>query len=77
MTKVDARPERGWTPWVAGALSFFVPGLGQAYKGQYLAAFLWLAAVAAGYALILIPGALLHIFCVLGAVFSDAKKPRT
>lgn len=65
-----------WKPWVAGVLSVFIPGLGQLYKGQWAAAVIWFLAVLAGYSLIIIPGTLLHIFCVLGAVFSN-PEPRT
>ena len=52
---------------VAAVLSFVIPGLGQLYRGQIAAGFLWLAIVFAGYFACLIPGILLHVACVAAA----------
>ncbi|HEU0055536.1 MAG TPA: zinc-ribbon domain-containing protein [Longimicrobium sp.] len=57
-------------PALAGVLSFLWPGLGQIYKGQVGAGFGWMLATACGYVALIIPGLILHIFCVLDA----AKK---
>jgi len=52
---------------VPAVLSFLIPGLGQLYRGQIAAGFLWLAIVIAGYVACLIPGILLHVICVAAA----------
>ena len=48
-------------------LSFFLPGLGQLYKGQILNGIVWFFFVILGYAALILPGLLLHIFCIIGA----------
>jgi TM2 domain-containing membrane protein YozV len=57
------------SPLLAAALSMFLPGAGQLYTGRFLAAVLWFMVVGAGYALI-IPGLILHFFCILSAASS-------
>jgi TM2 domain-containing membrane protein YozV len=68
--------ERSFNPVIAGLLSFFIPGLGQLYKGQFLRALLWFVLTPAGYWLFIIPGIVLHILCVLGAVMGSAGRDR-
>ncbi len=68
--------ERSFNPIIAGALSFFIPGLGQLYKGQLWRALLWFLLTPAGYALFIVPGIILHILCVLTAVLGSAGKDR-
>ena len=51
---------------LAALLSFFIPGLGQIYKGQLLNGICWFFFVILGYGLI-VPGIILHICCVVGA----------
>jgi TM2 domain-containing membrane protein YozV len=63
--------ERKWHPGIAAVLSFFVPGLGQLYKGRFFAGLFWFLAVGLGYILLVIPGVILHIFCVLFALGGD------
>ncbi|AKQ69494.1 hypothetical protein A176_006406 [Myxococcus hansupus] len=70
----DIIRERRFNFLIAGVLSFFIPGLGQLYKGQFIRAVLWFLMVGAGYWLLLIPGFVLHVFCVLGAAFGSAGK---
>lgn len=60
------------SPLLAGALSMFIPGAGQLYTGRFLAAVLWFMVVGAGYALI-IPGLILHFFCILSAASSASR----
>jgi TM2 domain-containing membrane protein YozV len=57
-----------WSPGLAAVLSFFLPGLGQLYKGQFINAIVWFFAVMCGYAALILPGLILHFFCVLGAL---------
>lgn len=52
---------------LAAVLSFFIPGLGQLYKGSVGAGILWFFAVAIGYAALILPGIILHICCVISA----------
>ena len=54
-----------WSRPAAGALSVF-PGLGQAYKKQYLAGVIWFCVVAAGYRFV-VPGVILHLLCIADA----------
>ena len=49
-------------------LSFFLPGLGQLYKGQIINGIVWFVFVSMGYVALVVPGLTLHFFCVLGAL---------
>jgi hypothetical protein len=71
--------ERRWSPGVAAVLSFFVPGLGQIYKGQIIRGFFWLLIVVGlGYVLesclFFIPGVIIHLFCIIGAASGDPYR---
>lgn len=55
------------TNGVAAVLSFFIPGLGQIYKGQIISGLVWLVIVPVGYLAFIVPGLLLHVLCVIGA----------
>jgi len=62
---------REWTDTdkaVAAVLTVIVPGGGHVYKKQFGQAFLWFCGVLLGYALLLVPGLVLHGFCVLSAM---------
>ena len=61
-----------WNPGVALVLSFFIPGLGQMYRGEIGRGFLWLIVVPLGYFVFLIPGFIAHIICLV-----DAYSERT
>jgi hypothetical protein len=63
----DPRHPQRWHPGVAAVLSFLIPGLGQMYKGQICIGFLGLFLVLTGYAFCLIPGFIVHIFCIFSA----------
>lgn len=65
---INQPPVRLWSPGLAAVLSFFVPGLGQLYKGQIISGILWFLFVCIGYAALIVPGLILHFFCVLGAL---------
>ena len=65
-------PERVASPLVAGFLSMWIPGAGQLYTGRVGAAILWFLVVGMGYALIL-PGLVLHLFCIASAA-SSARR---
>jgi len=56
-----------WSPGLAAVLSFFVPGLGQLYKGQILNGIVCFFMVGLGYVALILPGLLLHLFCIIGA----------
>ena len=68
--------ERRFNPVLAGFMSFFIPGLGQLYKGQFLGAVLWFVLTGVGYFLLVFPGLILHFFCVMSAVLSSATRDR-
>lgn len=65
---INQPPVRLWSPGLAAVLSFFMPGLGQLYKGQFFNAVAWFFVVLLGYGALIIPGLILHFFCVLGAL---------
>jgi hypothetical protein len=60
-------PIQRWSPGLAVVLSFFVPGLGQLYKGQILNGIAWFFMVGLGYMALILPGLLLHLCCIIGA----------
>jgi TM2 domain-containing membrane protein YozV len=51
---------------LAGLLSVWLPGAGHLYAGRLAAAIVWFLVVGAGYVLIL-PGLILHLFCIISA----------
>jgi hypothetical protein len=65
---INHPPVQRWSPGLAAVLSFFVPGLGQLYKGQILNGIVWFFFVGMGYVALILPGLVLHFFCVLGAL---------
>ena len=67
-------PQRKWSPGVAAVLSFFVPGLGQIYKGQIFNGLVWLVIVILGYVFFVLPGIILHLCCIFGAASGDPTK---
>ncbi|MEF2147229.1 zinc ribbon domain-containing protein [Aquilutibacter rugosus] len=56
-----------WHPGIAAVLSLVIPGAGQMYKGQVGAGIVWLVAVVIGYFLLVVPGLILHLLCILSA----------
>jgi len=58
---------RAPSPGIAAVLSVVVPGLGQLYAGRLLAAALWFVGTTVAYAAVLLPGFLVHAFCVWSA----------
>jgi len=65
---INQAPVRRWSPGLAAVLSFFLPGLGQLYKGQIINGIFWFLFVSMGYVALILPGLILHFFCVLGAL---------
>jgi len=58
---------RGPSPGIAAVLSVLIPGLGQVYNGQLLGGAVWFLATSLAYWAILVPGFLVHAFCVYSA----------
>lgn len=56
---------------MAAVLSFLMPGLGQLIQGRVLHAVGFFLLTILGYALFIIPGLILHIFCVMDAAKYD------
>lgn len=67
-------PVQYWNPAVAAILSFFMPGVGQMYKGEIGYGILWLIGVGIGYVLLIIPGVILHIICIVNAASGNPYK---
>ena len=51
----------------AALLSFLIPGAGQLFYGHVFRGLLWFACVVCGYAAFIVPGVVLHLFCILMA----------
>lgn len=67
-------PTDYWSPGIAAVLSFFIPGLGQIYKGQIFNGIAWLISVPIGYFFFVVPGLILHLFCIIGATMGDPTQ---
>lgn len=63
-----AKANAKWNPAVAAILSFFIPGLGQMYKGNVFSGLLWLVATSIGYFMLILPGVILHLACIFFAL---------
>lgn len=69
-----APPQAKWSGGIAALLSFLIPGAGQMYKGQVANGLLWFVFVVAGYCALIVPGLILHLFCIIGAASGDPTK---
>jgi TM2 domain-containing membrane protein YozV len=67
-------PPRAPSPGVAAVLSLVIPGAGQMYSGHVGGGIAWLIFVVLGYMLFILPGAVLHLVCILTA-YSGAQRP--
>lgn len=66
--------ERKWSPGVAAVLSLIIPGAGHLYKGQIGTGLAWMFFVVIGYFMLVIPGLILHIICIVTAASGDPYK---
>ena len=66
--------ERKWSPGVAALLSFVIPGAGQMYKGNIGTGIFWFIVVVIGYFMLLIPGIILHLICIVTAASGNPYK---
>jgi TM2 domain-containing membrane protein YozV len=62
----------GPSPGIAAVLSVLIPGLGQVYCGRLISGLLWFLAASCGYAMVLVPGFLIHCLSVWRA-YREAK----
>lgn len=74
VVNVQGQGTRRWEPGTAAILSFVLPGMGQIYKGQPINGLFWFVIVIAGYAALIVPGLILHVFCVIGAASGDPTR---
>jgi TM2 domain-containing membrane protein YozV len=63
-----------WSRLVAFLLSFFIPGLGQMYKGQVVNGVVWFVLVIVGYVCFIVPGIVLHMLCAIGAAMGNPYR---
>lgn len=63
-----------WSPGVAALLSLIIPGAGQIYKGNVGTGLAWLFFVVIGYCLLVVPGLILHIICIVTATSGNPYK---
>lgn len=68
---------RGWNPGIAAVLSFFIPGLGQIYKGQIREGVFWLIGAVFfllwGWSLLFIPNIVYALVCTTNAYSYDPQ----
>lgn len=70
----QAPAPEAWNPGAAAVLSLFIPGAGQIYRGKLGPGLLWLFGTALGYVLLVLPGLVLHIICIVDAYKGDPRK---
>ena len=66
--------EKNHNPYIAAFLSLLLPGMGQLYSSKFSIGLLWFVIVIIGYGIFLIPGLLLHIYCVMNAYYEGQEK---
>jgi TM2 domain-containing membrane protein YozV len=71
---INQVPDRKWSPGVAALLSLLIPGVGQAYKGQVVNGIAWFVMVVVGYLLLILPGIILHLCCIIGAASGNPSE---
>ena len=69
-----AVPQNTWNPGAAAVLSFFIPGLGQLYKGRIGLGFVLFVTTVVGYVCFIIPGILIHLFVIIDAYSGRAAN---
>jgi TM2 domain-containing membrane protein YozV len=69
-----AAPPAKWNGGIAAVLSLVIPGAGQMYKGQVGNGLVWLIVVVIGYFMLVVPGLILHLCCIVGAASGDPTK---
>ena len=63
--------QKQFNPGIAAVLSMVIPGAGQIYERKLGRGLIWLAVVLMGYALLIVPGIILHLFCIISAYSAD------
>lgn len=56
-------------------LSLIIPGLGQLYSGRAFHGLAWFVVVLGGYVMLIFPGIIMHVFCLLDAGRYLLNKP--
>lgn len=69
--------EKKWNPGLAAVLSFFIPGLGQLYKGQFLEGVLAFIITLIAYMFFVVPGLIMHGAVVYKAYTAPVSLPKT
>lgn len=70
----DNSSDQKWHPGIAAVLSLLIPGAGQMYRRRVGAGLVWLLVVVIGYVLLIIPGLILHVICIINAATGDPNK---
>lgn len=73
-TVIVQQATSGVSGGIAALLSLVFPGLGQMVTGRVFVGILWFFAVIIGYAMLIAPGLVLHLICVITAA-SGAPRP--
>ena len=64
-------PQRTWNPGAAAVMSFFIPGLGQLYKGQILDGIAYFFCAFIGAFAFVVPGILIWLWGIHNAYYFD------
>ncbi len=64
--------EKSWSPGVAAVLTFFIPGLGQLYKGDIFVGIVIFVFTLIGYSLFFLPGIIIHCYAICTAYSNPA-----
>lgn len=70
----ELAPTKSWNPGMAAVLSFFIPGLGQLYKGEILTGFAYFFCTIIGLAAFIVPGVLIWIWGIHNAYTLDPSE---
>lgn len=58
-------------PSTAAFLSFLIPGWGQMRRGRIIAGLIWMVLVITGYVMMVVPGLILHLICMIDAYWRE------
>lgn len=72
--RVISNQERKWSPGIAALLSFILPGAGQMYKGNVVSGIFWFIITIIAYFMLIIPGIILHLICIIAASSGNPYK---
>lgn len=55
-------------------ITLFLPGVGHMMNGRILQGLVWMAVVAVGYLMMIVPGVVLHLICLVDCSRDSGRK---